>query len=115
MSKQVALERELAQLTHINEVIGKLITSIDSTNKGINEVNDSITNTNALMSKWIQILSQTSYTRDIINNSTWNGEEMNLQDKYAKQEELQRQLEALERENSHLERQLEEPVKRRKF
>lgn len=115
MSKQVALERELAQLTHINEVISRLIESIDSTNKGIHHVNDSITNTNALMFKWIQILSQTSYTRDIINNSTWNGEDMNLLEKYTRQDELQRQLEALEKENDLLEHQLEEPVKRRKF
>lgn len=110
---QIALERELSQLTEVNKVIGNLISTIQNTNKDIHKVNDSINHTNDLIFKWVQIISQTSFTKDIINNSNWNGEDIQLDEKLIKEAELKRQLAQLESENNDLNEKLLE--KKRKL
>ncbi|EGV61480.1 hypothetical protein PSN45_000148 [Yamadazyma tenuis] len=116
MSKQVALERELAQLTQINSVVGKLVSTIQTANSDIHKVHGSINNTNELLFKWVQILSQTTYTKDIISNSNWNGEDIDLDKKLTEEAELKRQLNELERENEQLADRLEQDdTKRRRI
>lgn len=108
MSRQVALERELEQLTHINGVVAKLIATIDTTHTDINANNDTIDHTNRLLNQWIRILSQTNYTKDLIhklNQSPYNEDvEKEIGEKRARVGELQRRLGELRRENELMKR-----------
>lgn len=75
--RQLALERELAQLTRINSTVANLIQTIKFTNTSVDKMNDSSNNTHILLDQWIRILSQTNYTNSIIDNRNWHGIESN--------------------------------------
>lgn len=104
MSRQIALERELEQLTQINKVIGDVITTISKTGDNIGTANESIENTNQLLNQWIRILSQANYTKDIINNGSWQGENENdnIESKLQHEQELIEQVNELMKEQRQL-------------
>lgn len=104
MSRQIALERELEQLTQINKVIGDVITTISKTGDNIGTANESIENTNQLLNQWIRILSQANYTKDIINNGSWQGENDNddIESKLQHEQQLIEQVNELMKEQRQL-------------
>lgn len=112
------MERELEQVTQINAIIGKLIGSIEKTNSDIEANNETIEHTNKLLNQWIRILSQTNYTRDLINqlNQKPNNDDIDLDINEKEQSitQLNQTLQRLKQENSQLLNSVENEPKRRK-
>ncbi|KAK6459377.1 DASH complex subunit Duo1-domain-containing protein [Scheffersomyces xylosifermentans] len=115
-NRQIALERELTQLTRINSTIANLIETVKFTNSNIAKINESGNNTHTLLDQWIRILSQTNFTHDIINDPNWNGVEdqqdddtveRELAQKSALEQQLLNDLSKLESENSDLAKRIE--------
>ncbi|ABN68000.1 predicted protein [Scheffersomyces stipitis CBS 6054] len=114
-TRQVALERELAQLIRINSTVANLIETIKYTHSNIAKINESGNSTHTLLDQWVRILSQTNFTHDIINDRTWNGkedqeleeEDDDLAQKEILEQQLLNQLSKLEAENSELSTKIE--------
>ncbi|KAK6463617.1 DASH complex subunit Duo1-domain-containing protein [Scheffersomyces coipomensis] len=127
-SRQLALERELAQLNRINSTIANLIQTIKFTNNNINKLNDASESTHTLLDQWIRILSQTNFTHDVINDKVWKGvtpkgdtegidgedddgdddeEDDDFDDKLQLEQELLKQLQSFDAENDKLEQRIE--------
>ena len=84
-----ALEKELEQLDAINESIESLIDSMQLTSGNLETILTTSTSTNALLDLWIKILSQTSYTENLLSDKNWKGLTRN-------EEEYQQQLKRFE-------------------
>lgn len=84
-----ALEKELEQLDAINESIESLIDSMQLTSGNLETILTTSTSTNALLDLWIKILSQTSYTSNLLSDKNWKGLTRN-------EEEYQQQLKRFE-------------------
>lgn len=84
-----ALEKELEQLDAINESIESLIDSMQLTSGNLETILTTSTSTNALLDLWIKILSQTSYTANLLSDKNWKGLTRN-------EEEYQQQLKRFE-------------------
>lgn len=68
-----ALEHELDQLEQVNSIIDNVIQSMDATSSHIDIMNSTTESTNKLLDLWIKILSQTSYTTELLNEKNWKG------------------------------------------
>lgn len=68
-----ALEHELDQLEQINSTIDNVIQSMDATASHVDVVLSTTGSTNKLLDLWIKILSQTSYTTELLNEKNWKG------------------------------------------
>lgn len=107
--RQLALEKELAQLVKVNAAVDSMISTIQQSQINIQKTKESTDHTGKLLEDWIRILSQTSFTNEILNNPKWNGkygneeeEEMDLETKLDQEQALITELKNLENENSHL-------------
>ncbi|KAK6199413.1 DASH complex subunit Duo1-domain-containing protein [Scheffersomyces amazonensis] len=122
-NRQLALERELAQLNRINSTMANLIQTIKFTNGNIAKLNDASGSTHVLLDQWIRILSQTNFTHDVINDKVWKGnrigdneeeeigegedESDDYEEKIELEQQLLREYESLEAENEQLTKRIE--------
>lgn len=109
---QLALEKELEQVKRINQVVGRLINTIQVTGTNIQKTNEASQNTSILLNQWIRILSQTNFTNEIINNEVWNGKNIDItedeiEEKLQAESKLEEELRALNKENETLNRKIE--------
>lgn len=105
--RQRLLKRELAQLTEINGVMDHLIDSIKTTQVNVHKSEVATDHTASLLEKWIRILSQTSFTSEVLRNPKWDGnpEEINddeLDAKLNQEQALLDELARLDAENAAL-------------
>lgn len=104
---QIALERELQQLTAINSTIDNLIATVKTTQKNILKAKESTDNSGKLLEEWIKILSQTTFTNKVFSDPDWKGLMDDSKDAYsvkvAKEEALLQELKLLNSENAALE------------
>lgn len=118
--RQLALEKELAQLTNVNSTIDSLLESIQKSQININKTKQSTDHTSKLLEDWIRILSQTEFTNQILNNPKWDGkfskmkennendenddydEEIEITNKFNQEQKLINELNNLENENNQL-------------
>lgn len=113
--RQLALEKELEQLVKVNSAVDSMISTIQQSQVNIHKTKQSTDHTGKLLEDWIRILSQTSFTNEILNNPKWNGkfgqdeeeEELDLEAKLDQEQALINELNNLENENSQLLRKLE--------
>lgn len=111
MSRQEALDKELQQLKQINHIVGDIITSVRTTHENLGTTNESMENTNKLVDQWIRILSQADYTKEMLLNLDWQGDDdinQKIDDKLEKEKELQQVIDNLVRENTQLTNKLAE-------
>lgn len=121
ISREVALEQELSQITNINAVLEQFLQTIEKVNGDLNQINNGATNTMILMNKWTDIMSQADFTLDVINNSGWipNDEydnefgegQQQQQDDNEDEEEIEAKLRALEQENLEISKKIENQAK----
>lgn len=109
--RQLALEKELQQLTKINETVSTMIQAIRSTQTNIMKTQDSTENTDKLLNQWIRILSQTNFTNEILQNPHWNGlteiEDGEIELKLVEEQQLMNELNGLDNENGELSKQMD--------
>ena len=119
----VALERELSQITNINNILQNFLLTIQKVNIDLNQICNATTNSRILMNKWTDIMSQTDFTLDAINNDSWDPrklehdlaskyneyeeEEEEEQDDDDYEQELENQLHQIEQQNSDLSKTIE--------
>ncbi|RCK67508.1 hypothetical protein Cantr_02308 [Candida viswanathii] len=116
----VALERELSQLTNINSILQHFLETVRKVNGDLSTMCNATTNSRILMSKWTDIMSQTDFTLDAINNNAWDPRELNgeegsdEEEKGAEKEEeeedertLVERLRRVEQENTELSKTIE--------
>ena len=121
----VALERELSQITNINNILLNFHQTIQKVNHDLNLICNSTTNSRILMNKWTDIMSQTDFTLDAINNPSWDPRKLEQElNKNQDQEddndddndedveqELENELHRIEQENSELSKTIENIAK----
>lgn len=111
-NRQLALERELSQLSKINDTVSNLIDAIKTTSSNIQQTNRATQNTKTLLNQWIRILSQANFTNEIINDDNWNGKNISVtEDEIEYKLNLEKQLDETYRklimENEELSRKIE--------
>lgn len=113
-ARATALEQELEQLDIINASIDGVIGSIESTSVNLDAILNTSESTNTVLDLWIKILSQTSYTSNLLSDKSWNGltkSEEEYQQQLKRFEELNRRY-ALEKQSKE---QSREEVRQRKL
>ncbi|RCK54777.1 hypothetical protein Cantr_04768 [Candida viswanathii] len=112
----VALERELSQLTNINSILQHFLETVRKVNGDLSTMCHATTNSRILMSKWTDIMSQTDFTLDAINNNAWDPRELNDEDGSDEEEKdeeeedertLVERLRRVEQENTELSKTIE--------
>ncbi|KAL7662907.1 DASH complex subunit DUO1 [[Candida] zeylanoides] len=110
LARQLALEKELKQLTAINKTVATLIATIQVTSADISKTNQTTHHTDKLLDKWIKILSQTHFTQRIISKPHWTGtsgiSDEELESKIQEERTLLNSLEEMEAENEQLEQRI---------
>lgn len=109
MSRQATLEKELLQLTDLNKMADLLLETINKTQQNIASSKSSTDSTSALLESWIKILNQSKFVSDLLEDPSWKGgvdiEASNGLD--SEEAKLNAELQALEKENSTLQRRLD--------
>ncbi|CUM52786.1 uncharacterized protein AC631_03037 [Debaryomyces fabryi] len=117
--RQIALEKELQQLTAINTSVATMIEAIRSTQTNIMKTQESTENTDKLLNQWIRILSQTNFTNEILQNPHWNGsteiDDEEIEIKLNEEQELINDLNELINENSELSKTIEQKEQKEKL
>lgn len=109
MSRQAALEKELRQLEAVNATTSDLIQTLRTTRQNIRAAHDATDDTQQLLNKWIRILSQTNFTRDILTNPRWqiDDDDKYVESRLEEERQLAETLALLRLENEELTRKLE--------
>lgn len=80
-------------------------------------MNNSNNNTHDLLDQWIRILSQTNFTHEMINDSSWNGVESNkmaeVDETDDSEERLEQELERIQSENKLLQLKIDQKTAER--
>ncbi|ODV94367.1 hypothetical protein PACTADRAFT_4309 [Pachysolen tannophilus NRRL Y-2460] len=73
-TKKLSLENELSNLININNTVSNLFESVDQSSTSLKNFINHTEQSNELLNLYIKILSQNSYTLDLIkNNKSWKG------------------------------------------
>lgn len=67
------LERELAQVRRATEVMRTVAAGVQATRENVRAVVETSANTDALLERWIAILSQTNATYGLLGERSWEG------------------------------------------
>lgn len=104
MSRAQALQKELTQLETVNRAVGELISTLRNTRQNIAATENATEDTQLLLEKWVRILSQAHFTKDILSNPNWQAEhdENHVASRLQQELELAATLAALQRENEQL-------------
>ncbi|RLV83387.1 hypothetical protein JA9_002846 [Meyerozyma sp. JA9] len=107
--RHAALEKELTQLETVNAAVADLISTLRTTRQNIAITHEATDDTQKLLNKWVQILSQTNFTRDILTNPHWQIEEEEgyIESRLQQEKELTETLASLRQDNEELTRKLE--------
>ena len=107
--RHAALEKELTQLETVNAAVADLISTLRTTRQNIAITHEATDDTQKLLNKWVQILSQTNFTRDILTNPHWQIEEEEgyIESRLQQEKELIETLASLRQDNEELTRKLE--------
>lgn len=70
--RESALTKELKQLRSINSKLTSVVAAIDSVKTNMVEFNNGTTNALIMMNKWSDIISQASFTNEMLNNTDWH-------------------------------------------
>lgn len=109
MSRQATLEKELRQLNDLNKMADLLLETINKTQQNIASSKSATDSTSALLESWIKILNQSKFVSDLLEDPSWKGgvdiEASNGLD--SEEAKLNAELQALEKENSTLQRRLD--------
>lgn len=73
--REIALTKELKQLRLINTKFTSMVTAVDSVKSSMTEFNNGTTNALIMMNKWSDIISQASFTHEMLNNPEWHPQE----------------------------------------
>ena len=73
--REVALTKELKQLRLINAKLNSMVSAVDSVKSNMSEFNNGTTNALVMMNKWSDIISQASFTHEMLNNTEWHPED----------------------------------------
>ncbi|CCG23802.1 Duo1 subunit of the Dam1 (DASH) complex [Candida orthopsilosis Co 90-125] len=73
--REIALTKELKQLRLINTKFKSMVTAVDSVKSSMAEFNNGTTNALIMMNKWSDIISQASFTHEMLNNPEWHPQE----------------------------------------
>lgn len=109
MSRQATLERELDQLNDLNNMADHLLETIKKTQQNIASSKSATDSTSALLENWIKILNQSKFVADLLEDPSWKGavDVESSQGLDSEEAKLNSELQALEKENSILQRRLD--------
>lgn len=104
---QLALEKELLQLTAINSTVESVISTVRITQKNILKAKVATDHSGKLLEEWIKILSQADFTNRVFSDPDWNGLIEDARGGYSLKmgvrEDLRQELLELNSENAALE------------
>lgn len=109
MSRQATLEKELEQLNDLNIMADQLLDTIKKTQRNITSSKSATDNTSALLENWIKILNQSKFVGDVLEDPSWTGA-VDVESSQGLDTEVARlnaELQALEKENSAIQRRLD--------
>lgn len=112
MSRQIALEKELEQVTNLNAMVDNLLTTIRKSQLNIATTKTATDSTSALLEDWIKILNQTRFASNALQDPRWEGPrdddtDVNNDKDLAQEAQLEAELRALEDENAKLQGRLD--------
>ncbi|PNS15732.1 hypothetical protein CAC42_4184 [Sphaceloma murrayae] len=79
-SRDEALRRELEKIKGVNEVVERVIQSLQKSRDNMNTVNSSVRSASTLLDTWTRILSQTEHNQRLLLNPEWRGATQDLED-----------------------------------
>lgn len=109
MSRQATLEKELEQLNDLNIMADQLLDTIKKTQRNITSSKSATDSTSALLENWIKILNQSKFVGDVLEDPSWTGA-VDVESSQGLDTEVARlnaELQALEKENSAIQRRLD--------
>ncbi|KAI9051170.1 hypothetical protein LZ554_005272 [Drepanopeziza brunnea f. sp. 'monogermtubi'] len=108
-AREAALQRELEGVRNINEVIERVISSLETARGNMDTVSRTVTSASTLLNTWTRILSQTEHNQRLILNPSWQGASQDLADM---ENDLVLKAQAAERRAAEEERRREEARRR---
>ncbi|KAF4552271.1 DASH complex subunit duo1-like protein [Elsinoe fawcettii] len=79
-SRDEALRNELEKVKGVNEVIEKVVASLEKSRNNMSTVNNSVRSASTLLDTWTRILSQTEHNQRLLLNPEWRGATQDLED-----------------------------------
>ncbi|KAF2226396.1 DASH complex subunit Duo1-domain-containing protein, partial [Elsinoe ampelina] len=79
-AREEALRRELEKVRGANQVIEKVIGSLEKSRDNMSTVNSSVRSASTLLDTWTRILSQTEHNQRLLLNPEWQGATQDLED-----------------------------------
>ncbi|PSK55909.1 hypothetical protein B9Z65_4787 [Elsinoe australis] len=79
-SRDEALRRELEKVRGVNEVVERVIRSLEKSADNMDTVNSSVRSASTLLDTWTRILSQTEHNQRLLLNPEWRGATQDLED-----------------------------------
>ncbi|KAI5949887.1 hypothetical protein KGF54_005364 [Candida jiufengensis] len=70
-TRDTALRQELSQLRKINTILSSFSSTIDKVHNDFILFNNGTSNAMIMMQKWSNIISQASFTQEMLNNTDW--------------------------------------------
>ncbi|KAI5962115.1 uncharacterized protein KGF55_003191 [Candida pseudojiufengensis] len=126
-TRDTALTQELSQLRKINSILSSFSTTIDKVHNDLILFNNGTSNAMIMMQKWSNIISQASFTQEMLNNTDWlpeDEDEENQDQEYFNEindkndddeiELLSRKLMNYESENLILNKKIEKELENKK-
>ncbi|POS85950.1 hypothetical protein EPUL_003572 [Erysiphe pulchra] len=71
--KEVSLQKELETVRSMNEVVEKVLSSLESAQGNIATVLQTVNSASILLDAWVKILSYTEHNQRLITNPNWKG------------------------------------------
>ncbi|KAG7666251.1 uncharacterized protein J8A68_000204 [[Candida] subhashii] len=105
---ELALRNELTKLTEISASLQSAVSTIKTINKNITTMNNANEGAIKLLDKYTNILSESTFTHDMIDNEDWKPQELDANDSFDEEnyeneeEDLLKRLNAIEGENDSL-------------
>lgn len=109
MSRQQALEEELAHVSNLNTMVDSLLQSIRLTQANITKSKNAADNSSVLLEDWIKILNQTRFATAALQDPSWEGPndtEDSQEQPLSQEAALEAELQRVERENHALQTKL---------
>lgn len=120
-SRDVALIKELEQLKRINKSIGDALGAVQTVKNNVIRLKDASNVSHGLLDQWASILSQASFTRQVLEEPQWYGgadnslsqNEQALSVNLDREQELLRELQLLESKNVVTRKEIERRLGKR--
>lgn len=94
-AREAALQRELAGVRQVNQVMENILQTLERSRGDMKTVSSTVTNASTLLNTWTRLLSQTEHNQRLLLDTSWGGATQDLAE--AEAEALRRQQEAEKR------------------